>query len=482
LKALTSEKDLEELSKDSGFIVKRPVKGFRAANEEEASEVLREASIGGVSVTPRGAGTSIPSQAVGAGYILLQDGDAVELLSGAAWCDPGLVKSELNRRLDASGIWVPVDPSSYKSCTVGGMTANNSSGSRSFKYGSTVDHVVGLRAIFPDGGLGAVSPVSLDAALGTPGPVGKVARLLVENSRAIGEDAPRVTKNSSGYRLERVIHDGLFDLSKLLVGSEGTLAVFTKVGLATRPKPKIRALAIFEAELEELDEVATHLRTRRPSAIELVDKSIFVETGRSQMIRQYSRSEDQYLVFCEFDGMQESQVQDRLLEVSEDPRLSQYDPLVLLDPAEVSNAWDVRNETLTIAGEMRRGTRRPLPGVEDVVVPPEELGRVIRLLTGSFETRGLQYISYGHAGDANLHMRPLLDPSSEKDLRVLREIMEECFEVVWKLGGSMTGEHGDGLLRAPYVERQYRRTYWIMKEVKRLFDPKGLLNPGVKVA
>jgi len=115
------------------------------------------------------------------------------------------------------------------------------------------------------------------------------------------------------------------------------------------------------------------------------------------------------------------------------------------------------------------------------VVPPENLGDLVKLLMDQFEKRGLEYISYGHAGDANLHARPLLDISEPQGRKMLDDIMEECFEAVWKVGGSMTGEHGDGMLRAKYVERQYPRTFWIMKELKRLFDPKGILNPGVKL-
>ena len=119
--------------------------------------------------------------------------------------------------------------------------------------------------------------------------------------------------------------------------------------------------------------------------------------------------------------------------------------------------------------------------MEDLVVPPEMLADLVRLLIDQFERRGLEYISYGHAGDANLHARPLLDPSDPKGRKVLEELMEDCFEAVWKMGGSMTGEHGDGMLRAKYVERQYPKTFWIMREMKKIYDPNGILNPGVKL-
>ena len=480
MKILTSDEQLENLARDSGFLVRRPIRGYLVSSEGDVGEVIAEASARGLSVTARGAGTSISSQAVGSGYILQFQGDQVRLEANSVRCDPAVVKAELNKRLDSSGLWVPVDPSSFKSCTLGGMAANNSSGSRSFKYGSTVDYVSEFRAIFPGRGPARVVPLDLETATGTPGPIGAVASLLAEHAKEIAEESPKVSKNSSGYRLERVIHDGLFDLPKLLVGSEGTLAVFSEIRFKTNPKPRSRALTIFEVSLDELDQVASRLRAKKPSAIELVDKSIFAQAGRESMVRPYSRGEDEYLVFSEFDGT-EPEVQGKLLEVAGDSKLMQYQPLTLQDSADVSRAWEVRNETLTIAGELRRGSRVPLPGVEDVVVPKERLGSIVKLLTGIFEEKGLQYISYGHAGDANLHMRPLLDPSSEADLRIMNGIMEECFEAVWKMGGSMTGEHGDGRLRAPFVERQYRKTYWLMKEVKRLFDPKGLLNPGVKV-
>jgi FAD/FMN-containing dehydrogenase len=482
MKVITSESDLVELSKDAGLIVRRPRRGYVAESEHEVEEVLLEASRQGIPVTARGAGTSIPSQAVGTGYLLLQAGAEAEFQpDGRIWCDPGIVKAELNKQLDSTGTWVPVDPSSYKSCTIGGMTANNSSGARTYKYGSTIDHVGELRVVLPEVGPTMVKPIKLDDALHAGGTTSRLASLLVENEKAIREDCPKVTKNSSGYRLERVVHDGLFDLPKLFVGSEGTLAVITKVMLATREKPRSRVLVVFEVGLSELDRVAAALRAYGPSAVELVDKSVFRQTGREDMIRPLSRSDEQYLVFGEFDGAADKETEEKLLHVSDDRNLAQFDPLVLIDAAEVSNAWDVRNETLTIAGEMRKGPRLPMPGVEDLVAPPEKLGAVLKLLRDAFESRGLDYISYGHAGDANLHMRPLLDPSSDSDVRVMKEIMDECFEAVWKMEGSMTGEHGDGLLRAPYVERQYRRSFWLMEEVKKLFDPKNVLNPGVKV-
>ncbi|MBI3841186.1 MAG: FAD-binding oxidoreductase [Thaumarchaeota archaeon] len=478
MKVLTSDRELDELSRDAGIIRLRPKAAYVAESENEVSEVLRIADSRGLSLTARGGGTSIPSQSVGTGIVLLQSGNGIFMEAGSVRCSPAVVKARLNKELGDHGLWMPVDPSSYASCTVGGMVSNNSAGIRTPKYGTTVDHVLGLRMVFPGEGPAPLAPTPIESALLGEPKLRKVAELLLENQKSILEERPRVSKNSSGYRLERGIRDGLLDLPRLLVGSEGTLGVVTEVTLASSTKPRWRTLFVVDATLEGLADVVASFSGLGPSAIELLDKSVFHRMGRGEMIAKYTRSEGSYFLFCEFDG--DDGQDEKMQEVAESKAMG-YDPMVLTEPSEVSAAWEVRNETLKLGLEVRSEGKILVPGVEDLVVPKEKLADLVKLLQGEFDRRGLVYISYGHAGDANLHARPLLDPEAPAGRRVLEELMETCFEAVWKLGGSMTGEHGDGMLRAPFVERQYPRTYWIMKEIKNIFDPKGLLNPGVKI-
>jgi FAD/FMN-containing dehydrogenase len=480
LRRITKEAEIEELSKDAGIIVIRPADAFVAESDGDVMAVFEDARRRGLAVTPRGGGTSIPSQAVGPGIILLQRRGETVVEAGSVRCGPSRVKDDLNRELDPLGRWIPPDPSSYESCTVGGMVANNSSGTRTFKYGSTVDYVKELRVVLPEEGVKTVRAMSLEEAQHADSTTRKVASLVVENQKIIREERPRVTKNSCGYRLEKVVHDGVFDLPKLFVGSEGTLGVVTDITFATPLKPKSRALLIVETSLDGLDKVADIFRRLKPSAVELVDKSVFRQTGREERLKALSRTDEEYLVFCELDGIGHDDA-GRALEAASGSEIAGYDPLAVSDPGELAAATGVRNEILTLAQEIRVGTRALLPGVEDLVVPPERLGDLVALLKGEFEGRGLPYISYGHAGDANLHMRPLLDPDSAGERRVLEEIMEECFERVWKMGGSITGEHGDGMLRAKYVARQYPKTHALMKLIREAYDPKGLLSPGVKI-
>ena len=480
MRRITRESDIQELSKDAGMLTLRPSDAFVAESDTDVLAVLGDARRRGLSVTPRGGGTSIPSQAVGRGVILLQQRSAAVLEEGAVRCGPSKVKADLNRELDPHGRWVPPDPSSYETCTVGGMVANNSSGTRTFKYGSTVDYVKELRVVLPEEGAKTIRSMPMDEATGADPTTRRVASLILENQSAIQEEKPNVTKNSCGYRLEKVVRGGIFDLPKLFVGSEGTLGVVTDITFAAPPKPKSRALLIVETSLDGLDRVVGTFRRLKPSAIELVDKSVFRQTGMEGRLKSLSRTEEEYLVFCEVDGAGKDDAE-RALELAAESEMAGYEPLALSDPGEVAAASGVRNEILTLAQDIRVGARAFLPGVEDLVVPPDRLGDLVALLRGQFESRGLQYISYGHAGDANLHMRPLLDPGSPAERRMLGEIMEECFEEVWRMGGSITGEHGDGMLRARYVSRQYPKTHALMKQIREAYDPKELLSPGVKI-
>ena len=480
MRKTSKESEMLELSRDSGIIPLTPKVAYTAETEEEVAHGIREACENGLTVTARGGGTSIPSQSVSRGAILLQARRMVGLQpDGSVECEPGIVKADLNRLLGAAGRWMPVDPSSYASCTLGGMVANNSSGVRTMKYGSTIDYVRSLRAVFAGESPVPVRALPLEQALSSDARTRKAASLIVENQKEIMDEQPKVTKNSSGYRLERAAHDGVFDLPKLLVGSEGTLCVFTEATLVTRSPPKWRLLFIVESSLEELDDVANDFRVHSPSGLELVDKSVFRVMNRWETIARYSRTDGPYLVFCEFDG-DEGDPSEKAAELAES-KAAKHDPSVLASPSEISQAWEARSEVLNIAQEIRKGSKILVPGVEDLTVPPNRLADLVKVLTDEFGKRGLEYISYGHAGDANLHARPLLDISERSGRSMLDELMEDCFEAVWKMGGTMTGEHGDGMLRAKYVEKQYPKTYWIMKEIKSLFDPAGVLNPGVKI-
>jgi len=481
LKILSSEKELLEYSKDAGIYEFRPKAVLIADDKFDLLEVMRRAHHEGVALTPRGSGTSIPTQSVGRGFVVLQSPHEVQVLGEEFECSPAVVKADLNSLLEAKNLWMPVDPSSYRACSIGGMVSNNSSGPRTMKYGSTIDYVNELTVVLPEEGIRIISPVPLQTALHGEPTIRKVASLVVENWKKIVREKPRTTKNSSGYRLERLIHDDIFDLPKLFVGSEGTLGLISRIRCRTIRRPLFRRMMILSIDtLKELDVAVEELRRLKPSAIEIVDKSIFVRAKKESMLYQLGDSRIGYLVYAEIESDAEKELDEKCEDVASNKRLNQYDPMLLTSPEQMSRAWETRNQTLTIAGEIRSGRRSPVPGVEDLVVPRDKLGAILGFLESTFSGLGLEFISYGHAGDANLHVRPLLDLAEGKDKRLLDDIMTRCFDEVWRMGGSITGEHGDGLLRAAYVKEQYPETYEIMTEIKRIYDPRCLMNPGVK--
>jgi FAD/FMN-containing dehydrogenase len=482
LRTLTDKKLLDEYSRDAGILTIEPRAVLFADDEGDLLQAVQKANRDAVPITPRGSGTSIPSHSVGSGYVVVQTQKEVRISGKEFSCTPAVIKADLNITLGQSNLWMPVDPSSYRACSIGGMVSNNSSGARTLKHGSTIDYVKELTVVLPEEGRRVVKALPLEEALHGDISTRKVANLVADKWKAILREKPKTTKNSSGYRLERLIHDGLFDLPKLFVGSEGTLGLISRITSTTRERPPLRSLLVISIDsLKDLEVVVEELRVSKPSAVELLDKSIFLKAKRRELLRQFPGPETGYLVYAELEGKDESELESVFDQVAENEKLVEFDPLLLREAGEMSKAWETRDLTLAIAGELRSGNRYPVPGVEDLVVPPGKLRDLLALVETTFTDLGLEFISYGHAGDANLHVRPLLDPSDGRDKQLLSEIMRSCFEEVWKMGGSITGEHGDGLLRAEYVKEQYPETYELMVQIKEVYDPKWLMNPGVKL-
>ena len=482
MRTLTDGGLLAEYSRDAGILTIQPRAVMVAEEEGDLLQVIQRANRDLVPITPRGSGTSIPSQSVGGGYVVVQTRKDVRITGTEFFCTPAVIKADLNLTLGHANLWMPVDPSSYRACTIGGMVSNNSSGARTLKYGSTIDYVKELTVVLPEEGKRVVKALRLDEALHGDSSTRKVASLVADNWRSILREKPKTTKNSSGYRLEKLIHDGLFDLPKLFVGSEGTLGLISRLTCRAREKAPLRSLLVVSIDsLKDLEVVVEELRASKPSAVELLDKSIFLKAKRGELLKQFQGSEKGYLVYVEIEGRDEAELRGVLEQVAENEKLAKFDPFLLREAGEMSKAWETRDLALTIAGEVRSGNRHPVPGIEDLVVPPGKLRDLLAFLETTFADLGLEFISYGHAGDANLHVRPLLDLSDGRDKQLLSEIMRSCFEEVWKMGGSITGEHGDGLLRAGYVKEQYPETYELMVQIKDIYDPKWLMNPGVKL-
>ncbi len=381
------------------------------------------------------------------------------------------------RELDG---FLPFLPSSARWCTVGGMVANNAAGPRSFRYGSISAWIEALEGYFAWG-----EPFRV----GTGEPIPPVFAELADSLRgdlsiSRGDDPrdwPSVRKNSSGYALDRFLRTD--DPVQLLVGSEGTLAIVTSADFRFAPLPAARGLVVHRAEsAAELQEIALESGALGATACEFFGRR-FLEIAERQLdrgLREMARSAFA-LVILEVTGSVD-EVAARVNEIERVGRLKGSPPLTTLDPRAVEDLWEIRHAaSRTISEEADRG-RISAQFIEDSVVPPAALGRYLEGLDSILRRVGLDAVVFGHAGDANVHVNPLV-PVEEPDwpIRVQRAL-EGVTDLVIDLGGTLSGEHGDGRLRTPLIPRVWSPPLVrAFRRVKETLDPKGILNPGVVV-
>jgi FAD/FMN-containing dehydrogenase/Fe-S oxidoreductase len=454
---------------------------------EAAIAAMQIALEEGVPILPRGAGTSQCGQTVGPALVVddskyLVRALEVDAAARRAVVEPGMVLDTLNAQLKPLGLWYPIDVSTSAQATLGGMAGNNSCGSRSLAYGNMVDRVSAVDAWLATGVRGRFG----SEADGTPGAIRELAqraRALWERERdEIASRLPPVARRVAGYNLDRLAPDG-FNLAKLLVGSEGTLAWFERIhlDLAELPKHKALGVAHFPRFYDAMD-AAQHIVKLGPCAVELVDRTMLdLALGNpafAPTIRRFVRGEPGAILLVEFaGGEREPQEQGvrRLEELMGD--LGFAGAVVQVLPGEQKALWDVRKAGLNIMMSMK-GDGKPVSFIEDCAVPLEHLAEYTSQLTEVFRRHGTEGTWYAHASVGCLHVRPVLNMKGDGAVR-MRAIAEEAAELVRRYKGSYSGEHGDGLVRSEWIAPFFGpRLTAALAEIKSWFDPRGLMNPG----
>ncbi|HEX6002232.1 MAG TPA: FAD-linked oxidase C-terminal domain-containing protein [Hyphomicrobiaceae bacterium] len=499
-------------------------------NDDDVREALRIGREEGVALLPRGGGTSQSGQTVGRALVLdfskhLKRIVAVDAESRTCTVEPGIVLDDLNRQLKPSGLWFPVDVSTASRATIGGMTGNNSCGTRSIRYGIMRDNVIAIDAILADGSEAKFGEVGhnlgeppLPAFRGQRDGVGGSGTLQREHSEppltitlspqagrgdphalfrdlmAFGqrEEAyiahafPEVSRRVGGYLIDALLPGQRpVNLATLLCGSEGTLAVSRRIQLKLSPLPRNKALGICHfAAFRKAMEAAQHIVKLGPVAVEVVDRTL-IELARDiamfrPVMETYVQGRPDALLLVEFaeDEQAENLTRlDRLDELMGD--LGHPHSVVKVpDAAGQKAVWEVRASGLNIMMSMK-SEGKPVSFIEDCAVPLEHLADYTERLTQVFERHGTRGTFYAHASVGCLHVRPVLNLKLEKDARTMRKIAEEAFAMVAEYKGSHSGEHGDGLVRSEFHARMYGpRTVRLFEEVKDRFDPAGVLNPG----
>lgn len=482
-------------STDASLYQVLPVGVVVPRDEEDVRAALQVAAEFRTPVVPRGGGTSLAGQSIGAAVVLdfSKYMDRIVRLDPAGpWAvvQPGVVQDELNRAAQPHGLRLGPDTSTSNRATLGGMIGNNSCGSRSVVYGKTMDHLLELRVLLWDGmemTLRSWDPATYREKLEDPGREGHIYRglqdLVSRHAQEIRRRFPNLLRRVSGYNLDRLLHNPQ-DLTQLIAGSEGTLAVVVEARVKLVPRPHRTALAIlhFPDVFTALDSTPAILRYG-PTAVELVDRMI-LDMTRQQ--REYARrmtfvqGDPGALLVVEFSEDKEDELVDRVDALAREiqQQTAAYACVRVLDPAGQDNVWRVRKAGQGLLQGIR-GERKPLAFVEDTAVPPEQLGAYMRRFSQILHQEGVQAAFYAHASVGCIHVRPLLNPKDREDLQRMVRIAQAVGELVLEFGGAMSGEHGDGMVRSWFLERYFgSQIYQAFRAVKRLFDPHHLMNPG----
>ncbi|MBX3049376.1 MAG: FAD-binding protein [Anaerolineales bacterium] len=496
-------------STDASIYQLRPLGVAFPRHEDELSGLLELAAREGLPVLPRGSGTSLAGQSIGPALVIdftrhLNQVLEIEPDARRAWVQPGLVLNTFNRQTARHGLMFGPDPASADRATFGGMLGNNSTGAHSISYGMTADNVLALDVLLSDGSQAGLKSLPLKQAVQRAAGdtleaqlYRQALRIREEGAEAIRRDWPRTWRRASGYSLNYLlpwspsqpplwtrtgageayppIPAGQINLAPLLVGSEGTLAVFKRIQVRLVPKPVFTVLGVVSYPgIAEACDAAPGLLALEPSAIELIPQAM-IRLARS--VPAYAKRLDfvkgdpEAILIIEFSG-------DTLAEAQ--AKLARLGPETVhaISPEQQDQVWSVRKVGLGLLMS-RPGDAKPLPFIEDVAVPVEHLGQFVREFRAVLEANGTSGDFYAHASAGCLHVRPLINLKTLRGLEQMRAITQGVMAAAKRYGGAMSGEHGDGLSHGEWLKDTFEpQIIRLFDDLKRTADPQGRLNPG----
>ncbi len=452
-----------------------------------------------IAIVPRGGGTSLSGQAIGAGLVIdcskyLRTILELDPTEQRARVQPGVVLEQLNTAASQHGLMFGPDVSTANRATIAGMIGNNSAGSHSIVYGLTVDHLLNLQVVFSDGSTARLQRERLQTILQLQSTASRVAALyqtirqiLQKHHEQIRQRFPTILRRVSGYNLDRLLNaweKGELNLAELVAGSEGTLALIQEAEVRLVKKPRFRGLLVphFSSIQAALESLETCLAIR-PSAVELMDEMI-LRLARQNLALQ-RRMEliegiPAALFMVEVAGDDPIDLGARLDQLERQLRGRPGVTALIrtLDEDQREPLWRLRESGLPLLMGLP-GDRKPVTFVEDTAVSPEKLPGFVAAFQQIMQEHGTHGAIYGHASVGCLHIRPVLDLHQQSDVQVMRKISTAVTQLVMQHGGSLSGEHGDGLARSEWLPRLFGPAiYQAFREIKQVADPNGLMNPG----
>jgi FAD/FMN-containing dehydrogenase/Fe-S oxidoreductase len=491
---------------DASLYQIKPIGVVFPRHRDDVETVVKYCAEMHVPIVARGAGSGVSGESLGAGLIMdftrfmrrtLDVGDETVRVQ------PGMVLQKLNAVLRPYGRYFPPDPSRYDVTTVGSMVAVDGAGSHSIRVGSTRDHVQSLEMILANGKslelgveplLQIQEPVASRSGEGVAFGektllttfkrqlVGKVAKLLRDNAGLIKQFQPPLIRNRCGYYLRNLLTETSVNFPRMLVGSEGTLGLFTAATLHTSVLPPHRALVLLLfGQMETATQAVREIIYTEPTACDLLDRRL-LSLGREsdpRFAHIISPSAEAALM-VEHTGTTREQCQDRIKQVLAAVKglsPAPYVAHIAYTYEEVEFLWSLPHRVVPLLSRLQ-GSTRPLPFVEDIAVPPEALHEFLVAAQNVFKAHQVTASLYSHAAAGQIHLRPFLPPPTQADAGRIEEIACDLYEAVFAVGGTISGEHAAGLSRTAFIPDQYGPLYDVFRELKNIFDPHNLMNPG----
>ena len=500
-------------STDASLYQIQPIGVVIPKDSQDVIKTIQIASEHSVPILPRGGGTSLAGQSVGEAIVLDMSKYMNQLLEvnvSERWVrvQPGIVLDELNHKLKPQGLMYAPDVATSSRANVGGTIGNNSAGSHSLIYGKTIDHVMSLDLVLSNADEITASPISpqalenkkqgetLEANI-----YRELCRICEANEAEIRKRYPRILRRVAGYNLDEFVTDAgskevtpyrrdgcdenhPFSLTKILVGSEGTLATTVEATVNLVPIPKLTALCVvhFESIITSMEAMQPILECN-PTAVELIDKTI-LDMARGSLefsrLTTFIEGEPAALLAVEFYGETQAELESQLdrLEKTLKSAGFGYAFVRCFTAEEKSRVWETRKAGLGLLMGMK-GDAKPVGFVEDAAVPIEHLPEYVKRFDEIVTAHDTTAAYYAHASVGLLHNRPIVNLKSETDIQKMHDIASEVRDLLMELDGAMSGEHGDGLVRSEWIESMFGpQIYQALTEVKKAFDPNGIMNPG----
>lgn len=475
-------------SSDASIYQMMPLCIAAVRNIDDVVQVVRYGLDNDIPIVARGAGSGVAGESLGTGIVInfsryMKRIIGVERDGEFVVCEPGVVLDELNAFLSKIGKMIGPDPSSGNRAVMGGIVANNATGAHSLEYGYIGDHIERIETVLYDGSVveftNNYDPAADEGSTASEIAMGCLS-LLEGKQELINRAMPSTERNRSGYNIAGICRDGRIDMARLLAGSEGTLGVFTKMAMRTVEVPSAKAVVQLEFEsFENAGKAVPVVVETGAAACEMMDKTLL--DMAKQALPQYRdifAGECAVSLLVEHVGGSMEEVADKI-SVTENAVANLCSGLRReFDPQQQKRLWKSRKDAVPLLNR-QPGPRQAVAFIEDVSVDHRKLCEYMRRLEEIGRRYDIPMAFYGHAGDGELHIRPFLDLSDPEEVTRMVNIANDVFELAWSLGGSISGEHADGLVRAAFIRRQYGDEYYeLLKGIKDVFDTKGVFNPG----